>query len=88
MVHTILQKLSADDTSRQGIDSFHIVSAHASNSLVPRYLREITREGATVIWLPYITLWNMETIERKINSQVKFRQIVKLNDINVSKISD
>ena len=27
------------------IDTFHIVSAHASNSLVPRYLREIIREG-------------------------------------------
>ena len=42
------------------IDSFHIVSAHAPNFLVPRYLREITREGATIMWLPYITLWNME----------------------------
>ena len=42
------------------IDSFHIVSAHAPNCLVPRYLREITREGATFIWLPNITLWNME----------------------------
>ena len=34
------------------IDSFHIVSAHASNSLVPCYLREITLEGATFIRLP------------------------------------
>ena len=34
------------------IDSFHIVSAHAPNSLVPRYLREITLQGATFIWLP------------------------------------
>ena len=42
------------------IDSFHIVSAHAPNSLVPRYLREITREGVTFILLPYITQWNME----------------------------
>ena len=42
------------------IDFFHIVSAHAPNSLVPRYLREITREGATSIRLPYITQWNME----------------------------
>ena len=42
------------------IDSFHIVSAHAPNSLLPRYLREITREGATFIRLPYITQWNME----------------------------
>ena len=33
----------------QLIDSFHIVSAHAPNCLVPRYLREITREGATSI---------------------------------------
>ena len=41
-------------------DSFHIVSAHAPNSLVPRYLREITREGATCIRLPYIAQWNME----------------------------
>ena len=31
------------------IDSFHIVSAHAPNSLVPRYLREITLQGATFI---------------------------------------
>ena len=30
-------------TSWVSIDSFHIVSAHAPNSLVPRYLREITR---------------------------------------------
>ena len=29
-----------------------------------------------------------KTIKRKINSQVKIRQIVKLNDIKVSKISD
>ena len=42
------------------IDSFHIVSAHAPNCLVLRYLREITHEGAAFIWLPYITLWNME----------------------------
>ena len=42
------------------IDSFHIVSAHAPNSLVPRYLREIIREGATFIRLPYITQWNIE----------------------------
>ena len=42
------------------IDSFHIVSAHAPNSLVSRYLREITREGATCKRLPYITQWNME----------------------------
>ena len=34
------------------IDSFHIVSAHAPNSLVPRYLREITLKGATFIRLP------------------------------------
>ena len=43
-----------------GIDSFHIVSVHATNSLIPRYLREITHEGATFIRLPYITQWNME----------------------------
>ena len=42
------------------LDSFHIVSAHAPNSLVPRYLREIIREGAICIQLPYITQWNME----------------------------
>ena len=30
------------------IDSFHIVSAHAPNSLIQRYLREITREGANL----------------------------------------
>ena len=34
------------------IDSFHIVSAHAPNSLVPRNLREITLEGATFVQLP------------------------------------
>ena len=34
------------------IDSFHIVSVHAPNSLVPRYLREITLKGATLIRLP------------------------------------
>ena len=39
------------------IDSFHIVSAHAPNCLVPRYLREITLVGATFIRLPY-TLHN------------------------------
>ena len=63
------------------IDSFHIVSAHAPNSLVPRYLREITREGATFIQLPYITqIGKWKTIKRKINPQIKTRQIVKLND--------
>ena len=34
------------------IDSFHIVSAHAPNNLVPHYLQEITREGATFIRMP------------------------------------
>ena len=34
------------------MDSFHIVSAHAPNCLVPRYLREITLEGATCMRLP------------------------------------
>ena len=44
------------------------------------------RGGATpfsairLIWLPYSTQWNMETIKRKINPQIKIRQIVKLND--------
>ena len=47
------------------VDSFHIVSAHAPDSLVPRYLREITREGATFIRLPYITQWNMENDLKK-----------------------
>ena len=47
------------------IDSFHIVSAHAPNCLVPRYLREITHEGATYIQLPYITQWNMENDLKK-----------------------
>ena len=31
------------DTPREAIDSFHIVSAHAPNCLVSRYLREKTR---------------------------------------------
>ena len=44
------------------IDSFHIVSGHAPTCLVPRYLREIKRERATFIRLPYITQWNMENI--------------------------
>ena len=34
------------------IDSFHIVSAHAPNCLVLRYLCEITLGGATFIRLP------------------------------------
>ena len=34
--------------------------SHCSNSLVPRYLRKITREGATFIWLSYMSQWNME----------------------------
>ena len=34
------------------IDAFRIVSAHAPNSLVPRYLHGITLEGATFIRLP------------------------------------
>ena len=42
------------------IDSFHIFSAHAPNSLFPRFLPEITREGANFIRLPYITQCNME----------------------------
>ena len=63
------------------IDSFHIVSVHAPNSLVPRYFREISHEGATFIRLPYIIhngIW--KTIKRKIYPQIKNRQIVKLND--------
>ena len=36
----------------RAIDPFPIVSAHAPNRLVPRYLREITLEGATFIRLP------------------------------------
>ena len=51
---------SKNGVCKSRIDSFHIVSAHAPNCLVPRYLREITREGATFIRLPYNTLWNME----------------------------
>ena len=30
------------------IDPFHIVSVHAPNSIVLRYLHEITREGANI----------------------------------------
>ena len=63
------------------IDSFHIVSAHAPNSLAPRYLHEITSEGATSIRLPYILhngIW--KTIKRKTITQIKISQIVKLND--------
>ena len=60
----------------QTIDSFHSVSVHAPNSLVPRYLREITLEGATFIRLPmYYT-----TVKRKINLQINIRLIVNIND--------
>ena len=41
-----------DGISTRGIDSFHIVSAHVPNCLVPRYLREITLENANFIRLP------------------------------------
>ena len=63
------------------IDSFHIVSAHAPNSLVPRYLLEITREGATCME-GCLTLHNgiWKTIKIKRIPQIKIRQIVKLND--------
>ena len=53
------------------IDSFHIVSAHAPNSLVLRYLREITREGATFTRLPYTKQWNMEKSLKKNKSANK-----------------
>ena len=33
------------------IDSYHIVSAHATNCLILHYLREITREGATFAYM-------------------------------------
>ena len=62
---------------KMSIDSFHIVSAHAPYSLVPRYLREITREGATCLTL-HNGIW--KTIKRKRIPQIKIRQIVKLND--------
>ena len=60
------------------IDSFHIVNAHAPNCLVPRYLREITLEGATLYGCLYATQWNMEKMKRKINLQIKIRLIVKI----------
>ena len=63
----ILSPISASVCKVYSIDSFHIVSAHAPNSLVPRYLREITREGATFIRLPYITQWNMINDKKKSN---------------------
>ena len=44
--------LTESSSGELGIDSFHIVSAHAPNCLVPLYLREITLEGATFIRLP------------------------------------
>ena len=46
-------------------EALHIVSVQAPNSLVSRYPREITHEGATFIWLPYITQWNMENDLKK-----------------------
>ena len=53
-------KMKTKQMFSRPIDSFHIVSAHAPNSLVPHYLGEITREGSTCIRLPYITQWKME----------------------------
>ena len=56
----------ADDSqlyiSFKPIDSFHIVSAHAPNCLLQRYLREITREGATFTNVPFVILPLMERL--------------------------
>ena len=62
------------------IDSFHIVSAHASNSLVPRYLPRLHVKGQPVYG--FLTLHNgiWKRIKRKIIPQIKIRHIVKLND--------
>ena len=56
--------------------SFRIISARLHVKGQPLYGRLTLRYG---IW---------KTIKRKINSQVKIKQIVKLNDINVTIISD
>ena len=53
------------DQSFSIIDSFHIVSAHAPNCLVPRYLHEITLEGATFIRLPIHYTMEYEKDEKK-----------------------
>ena len=59
------------------IDSFHIVSAHAPNCLVLRYLREITREGAIFIRLPiHYTVEYVKDEKKKM--QIKIRLIVKI----------
>ena len=39
----VISFMKANPTKFQAIDSFHIVSAHAPNCLVPRDLREKTR---------------------------------------------
>ena len=57
------------------VDSFHIVSAHAPNCFVPRYLRAITFEGAT--YTLHNVIW--EKVKRRINSQIKIRLLVKIN---------
>ena len=60
------------------IDSFHIVRAHAANSLVPRYLHKITFEGETFIRLPMHNKMVYEKgCEKKINSQINIRLTVK-----------
>ena len=77
---SLLLKAFKEGAVTRLIDSFHIVSAHAPNSLVPRYLREITREEATLYdcLTSHYGIW--KTIKRKINPQIKIRQIVKLNN--------
>ena len=52
VAHEILVLIAFAYVVMLPINSFHIVSARAPNSLVPRYLREITLEGATFIRLP------------------------------------
>ena len=61
-------------------DSFHIVSAHAPNSLVRVISARLHVKGQPLY--SCLTLHNgiWKTIKRKINPQIKIRQIVKLND--------
>ena len=59
LINTNVTQNSPYCTSHQGIDPFHIVSVHAPNCLVLRYLPEITFEGGTFIRLPihYTVEW-------------------------------
>ena len=68
----------------RGIDSFHIVSAHVPNCLVPRYLREITLEGATFIQRPIHYTMGYEKDEKKNKFANKDKTNSKNKMINIT----